>query len=213
MIELLNHKNPYLAARAIWLLPYLGDAGIKNVQSLLKSKDAQYRLVAYRSLRRSGQNLIPHAKVLAKDKNAGVRRDVALSMRAYSAKQSNSVLLEVSKRYDGVDKNYVESIGLGAAGKEESFWSQLKNSMKMKDPLQWSSAFARITWRLGTSKALPDLKERVSATELSMSDRLFAIESIAFINHPDAPDALFSLGQSLKDPKNHTEHYPVDIKA
>ena len=201
VIELLNHKNPYLAARAIWLLPYLGDAGIKKVQSLLKSKDAQYRLVAYRSLRRSGQNLIPHAKVLAKDKNAGVRRDVALSMRAYSAKQSNSVLLEVSKRYDGVDKNYVESIGLGAAGKEESFWTQLKNSMKMKDPLQWSSAFARITWRLGTSKALPDLKERVSANELSMSDRLFAIESIAFINHPDAPDALFSLGQSLKDPK------------
>ena len=199
--ELLGHKNPYLSARAIWLLPHLGEAGIKKVQSLLKSEDSLNRLVAYRSLRRSGQNLIPHAQVLAKDKNAGVRRDVALSMRSYSGKQSNSILLDVSKRYDGVDKNYVESIGLGAAGKEDELWKQLKNSLKMKDPLQWSTAFSRITWRLGTNKALSDLKKRVSARELSINDRLFAIESIAFINHPQAPNALFELGQTLTEPK------------
>jgi putative heme-binding domain-containing protein len=71
----------------------------------------------------------------------------------------------------------------------------------MKDPLQWSTAFSRITWRLGTNKALSDLKKRVSARELSINDRLFAIESIAFINHPQAPNALFELGQTLTEPK------------
>ena len=123
---LLSHSNSYVAARAIWLLPHLGEKGLKKTIELLKSDRAEFRLVAYRSLRRSNQNLLPHALELAKDPSPGVRRDVALSMRNSSPKKAGPVLEEVAKRYDGKDKNYVEAIGLGSAGKESSIWKYLK---------------------------------------------------------------------------------------
>lgn len=199
--DLLSHKNPYIAARAIWLLPYLGKNGLKDLQELLDSKNPSYRLVAYRSLRRSGQELLPYAKKMAQDSSAGVRRDVALSMRAFSAEQANPVLLEVAKRYDGQDKNYVESIGLGAGGKEGALWIYLRDNLGLQNSSKWDEAFARITWRLGAKEALTDLISRVQNQKLAMEERLFAIESIAFINHPLAPDALFALGKSIKNPK------------
>jgi len=197
--ELLRHPNPYVGARAIWLLPYLGPKGIKETYQLLDSADSTHRLVAYRSLRRSGQKLFPYAIQMAKDSAPGVRRDVALSMRAYPEVKASPVLLEVAKRYDGKDKNYVESIGLGAAGKEAATWIHLRASLGMQNPSTWDQAFTRITWRLGVKEALPDLISRVKNKALGMKDRLFAIESIAFINHPLAPDALFDLGKSQKE--------------
>ncbi|MDG1326480.1 MAG: c-type cytochrome [Opitutales bacterium] len=199
--QLLSHKNPYLAARAIWLLPYLGDDGMKRVNKLLESNDSLSRLVAYRSVRRSGGKLVPQARKMAKDSSPGIRRDVALSMRPYTAKQANPVLAEVAKRYDGTDKNYVESIGLGAAGKEAEVWKYLRNKLGMQNPAKWDKSFARITWRLGTSEALHDLKSRAKNETLPIKDRLFAIESIAFVNHPLAPDALFELGKNSNEPK------------
>ncbi len=199
--KLLNHKNPYVAARAIWLLPHLGEKGKKEVVELLDSENSTYRLVAYRSLRRSGDKLLPYAKKMAKDPAPGVRRDTALSMRGFPPQQANPVLLEVAKNYDGYDKNYVESIGLGAAGKEGELWTYLRDNLGMRNSSKWNQAFARITWRLGTKEALPDLKSRVKNSKLRMKDRLFAIESIAFTNHPLAPDTLFALGQSEKDPE------------
>mgnify|MGYP003705843601 CR=1 FL=1 len=194
--KLLDHNNQYIAARAIWLLPHLGDAGVRKVKELLESKNSVYRLVAYRSLCRTGGKLFPHALKMAKDPSPGVRRDVALSMRAYPAKLANPVLAEVAKKYNGVDKNYVESIGLGAAGKEAAVWKHLRDALDMKSAEKWNKSFERITWRLGTSEAIPDLIVRVKSKKLSIEDRLFAVESIAFINHPHAPDALFALGKS-----------------
>jgi putative membrane-bound dehydrogenase-like protein len=199
--DLLSHKNPYIAARAIWLLPYLGKKGLKDLQELLDAKNPSYRLVAFRSLRRSGQELLPYAKKMAQDSSVGVRRDVALSMRAFSAEQANPILLEVAKRYDGQDKNYVESIGLGAGGKEGELWIYLRDNLGFQNSTKWDQAFARITWRLGTKEALTDLISRVQNQKLTMRERLFAIESIAFINHPLAPDALFALGKSIKNSK------------
>jgi putative membrane-bound dehydrogenase-like protein len=197
--ELLDHNNPYIAARAVWLLPHLGKKGKNEITKLLNSKKSMHRLVAYRSLRRSEQKLFSYAQKMAKDPAPGVRRDVALSMRAFSAEQANPILLEVANRYDGYDKNYVESIGLGAAGKEGALWMHLRDHLGVRDSSKWDQAFARITWRLGAKEALPDLKSRVQNSKLKMKDRLFAIESIAFVNHPLAPDTLFALGKSEKD--------------
>ena len=34
--ELLKDENPWIAARAVWLLPYLGDEGLQGYVSLLR---------------------------------------------------------------------------------------------------------------------------------------------------------------------------------
>ena len=164
-----------LAARAIWLLPHLGENGKKKTVTLLRSKNRNQRLVAYRSLRRTGENMVTHARALSKDADAGIRRDVALSLRFSSFDQSKDAFLEIANQFDGQDKNYVEAIGLGAHGKESQVWEHLKNKLGFQKSPKWSNAFARITWRLGTHKAIPSLKERVQNAELSIEQRKFSI--------------------------------------
>jgi len=197
--ELLEDENPYLAARAIWLLPHLGEKGKKKTVDLLGSKNRNQRLVAYRSLRRTGESMATFIHILASDDDAGVRRDVALSLRFISFEQSKDAFLEIAKRFDGKDKNYVEAIGLGAHGKASQVWEYSKNKLGFQNSSKWTHAFSKITWRLGTPKAISSLKERAQNSELSFEDRMFAIESIAFINHADAPNALLELGNTIEE--------------
>ena len=197
--KLLQDENPYLAARAIWLLPHLGEKGMKKTVDLLGSKNRNQRLVAYRSLRRTGEDMTDYAQTLASDEDAGVRRDVALSLRFLSFKQSKDAFLKIAKRYDGKDKNYVEAIGLGAHGKESQVWEYLKNELGFQKSSKWTHAFSRITWRLGTPESIPALKERAQNAALSIEQRKFSIESLAFMDHPTAPDALLDLGNKLTE--------------
>ncbi|MCM8537538.1 MAG: c-type cytochrome [Lentisphaeraceae bacterium] len=193
---LLDHKNEFVASRGIWLLPYLGENGLRKCIGLLQSKNPKTRLVAYRALRRADVNILPFAKKLANDESPVVRRDVALSLRHFSVEDSADIFLTLFKNMgSSYDKNYVESIGLGAENKETAIWKFLKFAQKQEDPLKWSDTFARITWRLGTPAAVKDLKSRVISTELSEEERLFAVESLAFIKDKSAALTLIELAK------------------
>jgi putative heme-binding domain-containing protein len=61
------------------------------------------------------------------------------------------------------------------------------------DPTSWSPAFAKLTWRLWPSEAVPALASRAVSRKLSAGERSFAVESLAFINHRSAVDAMFTL--------------------
>ena len=197
--KILEDKNRYVAARAIWLLPHLGNKGLKKTKSLIKHKNSMFRLVALRSLRRLEINTIPFAKILANDSEAGVRRDAALSLRPYPAKDILDIFVQLAKGFDGEDKNYLEAIGLGATNKENEVWTGLREKLGQNNPLQWNDSFAKITWRLWPSVAIDDLAKRVRSKHLSLAKRLFAVESIAFIKDPKAADTLFNLGKQTKD--------------
>ncbi|MCH2208520.1 MAG: ThuA domain-containing protein [Lentisphaerales bacterium] len=196
ILKLLKHENKYVAARGIWLLPYIGEIGKQKCIDLLDSKDAHVRLVAYRALRRADINVLPFAAKLANDSNAAVRRDVALSLRHFSAEETGDIFVNLVKNMgSSYDKNYVEAIGLGSENKETAIWNSLKAGLDQQNPQQWSEAFARITWRLGTPAAVKDLKSRVTSTELSQEKRLFAVESLAFIKDKSAALALIDLAK------------------
>lgn len=198
---LLDHPDKWIASRAIWLLPYLGDQGLAKAKSLLQDKDAGRRLVAYRALKRSGFDILPFAKVLASDPNTAVRRDVALSLRGKDPALTAPIFVTLAKGYDGQDKNYVESLGLGAENSEDKIWPVIKKAMVTGGSETWSDAFARITWRLWPVPAVADLKARAMNRDLTMEQRKFAVESIAFINHKDAADAMFEIAAESPDVK------------
>ncbi len=63
--ELLKDPNPYIAARAIWLLAQMGAPGLAQVTPLLASRDEQVRLVAFRALRRADRQVLELAKRMA----------------------------------------------------------------------------------------------------------------------------------------------------
>ncbi|MDB6075625.1 MAG: hypothetical protein JWO89_3265, partial [Verrucomicrobiaceae bacterium] len=64
---LLADENPYVAARAAWLLAQMGPSGIAKVTPWLESKDANQRLLAYRALRRASgiSRVVPKSQVPA----------------------------------------------------------------------------------------------------------------------------------------------------
>ena len=193
VVALLDNPNKFIAARAIWLLPHLGAQGLAKCESLLKSENPDVRVVAYRALRRSDTNMLPYAKLLASDPSSAVRRDVALSLRHYSADETLPLFVTLAKAYDGKDKNYLESIGLGAENKEEAIWTGLKKGLAVGAATTWSDKFARLTWRLWPVAAVSELKLRAQSKELTQEQRDFAVESLAFINDKSAAKAVLDL--------------------
>lgn len=193
VLALTQDSNPWLAARGIWLLPHLGPKGREACEKLLNAKDERTRLVAFRALRRTQADILPYADKLKGDSSVAVRRDVALSVRNLPAEKSAPILIAVAKSWDGTDKNYLEAIGLGAANQENDVWTAMHDAFGQTDPLKWSDAFSRLTWRLWPSAAVPALQARASAASLNQPQRAFAVESLSFIDDRSAAMALLDL--------------------
>jgi len=200
----LEDKNPYVAKRAIWLLPHLGPKGIAKLNGFMESKDEADRLIAFRAVRRTDGKVdaLPYAKKLAKDPSAAVRAEAAQEMRYRKFEDAKDVLVEVAKSYDGSDRSYLFSIGAGAGQNTAQLWNALSEAMKPGEPSKWSDTFARLTWRLMPEAAVPALKTRAVDASLTEDQRRLAVDTIAFIKSQKAVDAMLDLaaeGSAAKD--------------
>lgn len=191
---LLQDENPFVRARAVFLLADLGPAGLAKVEALLRHDDAQVRVAAFRALRRHDHGVLAHAAALAEDKSAAVRREVALAMRDVPFAQSREVLLKLARGYDGADRTYLEAWGIGCTGKETEVHAALAAAID-KDPLRWSAAHASLVWRLTPPAAAPDFAKRAAGTTLPERDRLAAVTALGFMPTREAAMALVDLAQ------------------
>ncbi|MFK5923293.1 MAG: c-type cytochrome [Verrucomicrobiota bacterium] len=198
---LLKDENPYIQSRAIFLLPHLGEAGVKAVTGIASgSNDAMQRVSAFRALRRADQALPD----LASDPSPAVRREVALSCRNLTLDQSLDSLVKVAQRFDGDDRSYLEAFGIGATSKESEIYTAVKKSIGDDDPLKWSKSFARIAWRLHPQQAIKDLLARALSDKLPAADRKLAMTAIAFNDSLDAAQAMLEIGAQEKSPLTAT---------
>ena len=72
-----SEKSPPLRARGIYLLAQLSHGGRVRMREMLRDEDPQRRLVAFRALRRAGEDPTKHAATLAVDESPAVRRGIA----------------------------------------------------------------------------------------------------------------------------------------
>ncbi len=195
VVKVLADKNPYVAARAIWVLPYLGEKGVAKINQIIAGDDATQRLIAFRAIRRCGGKVdaLPYAKKLASDSSPVVRAEAAMEMRYRKFEEAKEVLVAVAKGYDGKDRSYLESFGLGAGHNTEELWAVLKQEMKPGASKDWSDSFARLTWRLMPEAAIADLAERAKDSSVPDPAKKLAVDSLAFINSKASADALISL--------------------
>jgi putative membrane-bound dehydrogenase-like protein len=191
--DLLEDENKWIAARAVWLLPYLGEEGVNTCVALLKDGHSQHRVVAYRALHRAGHDMVAHARRLAADPSPQVRREIALSLRDIPAENTADIFVELARRCDTTDKNSLEAIGLGAAKQESVIWSAIKKSLRPGQPAEWPDSFARLTWRLWGAASINDLTVRAVDNSLSLDQRKLAVESIAFIDDAHAAAVMLEL--------------------
>jgi len=198
--SLLTDLNPYIRARAIWLLAQLGPLGISRVEALLKDADPLIRVTAYRSLLQAGSDRLKYASVLAVDTSPAVRREVALSLRDVSFDQSKSLLLTLAQGYNGSDRSYLEAWGTGCSGKEEAMADLLYANAQQTDALKWSASYAKLIWRLTPNRAATDFAKRASSNTLSIRERLDAVTALGFMPTMEASSALLDLAKNGKDP-------------
>jgi putative membrane-bound dehydrogenase-like protein len=201
---LLSDESPYIRGRALFLLYQLGPEGVARARTPESQPDPERKIAAYRALRRSGGEILSSAARLAHDPDAGVRREVALSLRGVPAEQSIPILIELARKYDGRDRSYLEAWGTGAAGKEAVLYDALRPALAPHvDSLRWSAPFARLAWRLHVPAAVPDLLKRAKSKTLPMADRKLALDTIAFIDDKRASRAMLALagpGSGLEEP-------------
>ncbi len=192
LASLAKDENPYLRARALWLLARLGDQGTGIVAKLSSDSDPQTRITAFRALRRAGYPHLPGlAAKLATDPSPAVRREVAFYLRNQPAtSQVIETLVKIARGYDGEDRSYLEALGTGAAGKEGEVFAALVQDTAAAD---WGVALGGVVWRLMTPLAVPALRERVFRPDLPTELRMQALESIAFIRNPSAAAAMIDI--------------------
>ena len=194
-----REKDPFAKARAVWLLAQMSHGGRQKVRALLRHPDANYHLLAFRALRRGGDDVMHHAPALADHPLPSVRRDVALAMRDVPLEQSRDVLVDLARLYDGKDRWYLEALGTGCDGKEDQIYPALLEKLGNPDPLQWSDAFANVVWRLHPPAAVSALLTRVNAQGLSADQRKRAVDTIAFTASPEAAQAMTACASSAPE--------------
>jgi putative heme-binding domain-containing protein len=117
-------------------------------------------------------------------------------MRDQPAEASLDILVDVARGFDGTDRSYLEALGTGATGKEPALYDRLRRDLGVKDdPLTWSPAFTWITWRLHVPAAVADVTARAKSSQLSLADRRFALDTLAFIKAPAASQAMLSFAE------------------
>lgn len=193
--DALTNPNPYIASRAIWLLPYLGEKGIAKLDSLIAESNPATRLTAFRAIRRTDGKIddLPYAIKLSTDLAPEVRAESALAMRYRSFDQARTVLVNVAFRYDGKDRSYLESLGIGAGHHGAELWKALEETMNPGSAENWSDRFARLTWRLMPEAAVSALKQRILSEKLNFGQRKLALDSIAFIKSNESATALMDI--------------------
>ena len=134
---LLNDPSPYMRGRAIFLLYQLGPEGRQRAGTPESQADPALRIAAFRAMRRAGLDVMPVAARLARDTDAGVRREVAVSLRDQPAAAALNVLVDIARGFDGQDRSYLEALGTGATGKEPALYERLQRELGVKDPIAW----------------------------------------------------------------------------
>ena len=193
--KILESDNPLHSARAIWLLSQLGPQGTEIVENVLESEaDPRLRIVAYRTLKSSQDDILKYAAIAADDPSADVRREVALSLRDVAWDKSGKLIKKLFQSYDGKDPWYLESLGIAMDGKEEMAYSELLPEQPV-NPVDWPEEFALLVWRLHPKSAIVALRERALSKSLDEHQRKKAVDALAFINEKDAVAAMIAISK------------------
>jgi putative membrane-bound dehydrogenase-like protein len=135
--------NPRLRARALWLLANIPSAGADYVRLAAKDRDPHIRMTALRAARQLSRPLLETVRTLVHDPSPQVRRECALALRNLSGPERADLWGELARQYDGHDRWYLESLGIGAEGN----WDDCLTAMFSHLGAAVYSFTADIIWR------------------------------------------------------------------
>ena len=129
LLELYHSENPVFRARALWLLTKLEENGGDHLNRGLLDEDENIRVVAIRAARQLELDMIPILESMKSDPSPQVLRECAIALSEISSEMAPSIWTELAFRYDGVDRWYLEALGIAADGRWDSFLAQWLKSV------------------------------------------------------------------------------------
>lgn len=191
--------NPHVAARALWLMAQLDDAGAQKVTEQLKADQPQKRMLALRALRAASRPVDEATFALAEtETEPSVLREVCVILRDGPGDDAKvaKALASVARKFDGQDLSLLGAWGIGCQGREEAVYQALN----LPGAEQWSDAQALLVWKLHPQAAIPALAQRAVASTLSATRRKLAVDTLAFINDQAAAKALITAAKDKASP-------------
>ena len=127
--KLATDNNPRMRARALWLLSKIGDAK-QVVQQANKDADSNVRITGIRIARQSKFATKDFVPAMLEDKSIAVLRELALALREDKSKEMPEYWAKLAMKYDGMDRWYLESVGIAAIDRWDeclSAWKKATN--------------------------------------------------------------------------------------
>jgi putative membrane-bound dehydrogenase-like protein len=180
--SLLANENPFIRARAQWLIQDLSvrnDEAQELLQSSLDSSSDQTRVTSLRGLLELGVSPAELSPLLFEEESAAVRREFALALRGRPLDEIREPLIQLAARLNENDPWEVEAFGLACEGHETAIYEELRLRFG-EQPADWSSRFSVIAWRLHPVSALADFEQRLQSKELSVSELQRTLDAIGF---------------------------------
>ena len=194
VMPLLKDENPFIQARAIWLLAQLGPKGMAATVKLLGSGDENTRVTAFRALRVTVPDILPFAWQLKNDPSALMRREIAIAIRDLPVEKTKPLLMELIRQYDGEDRWYLESVAAALQGHEKELYPEIRQLLSAGvAPGKWDKRMSTMAWRLHPVNAINDLVARVNDSSLAPGEREAAITAIGFMKDKEAAEAMLVL--------------------
>jgi len=210
---LLSDANPYIKARAIWLLAQLGEKGKAEVEKVLEDKNELSRSTAYRALRSAVKDILPYAQKMSADASPFVRREVAISLADLPYEKTKPVLLELIKRYEGNDRWYLETLGAILKGHESDIYPDIEKLFSNgASAASWNQPMIDFAWRLHPVEAQKKLAARANDSSLSSQQRTAALTALGFINDKGTVSEMVKLSKSKLPGVSETAAYWLSFR-
>ena len=212
--ELLKDQNPYIRARAIWLLAGLGDKGIIEVEKKLNDENELIKTTALKALQQSslsgakqvdtaiaGMGFSKYINEVKSTQSAFLRREILSSLRRLRFGDDRFIILMASK-YTGQDPWYLETLGQAMDGSDKirSDWynqlKKIKSDTSIKVYRGWDSLLMDFAWRLHPTNAIKDIVGWINDSKLSNSVQKKMITALGFINDRAAANEMLRLTKS-----------------
>ncbi len=182
-------------ARRLW--PWAADPTTRSrAEAALDHPDARVRLTAYRALLAATEEHAQLAQRMVADPSAWVRAHVAASLRDLEWEQCQDLLLQFATLLDADDRTALESLGLGASGKEDALFTAL---LAAGGEGSRSERLLALAWRLHPESARPFLLDQLSDPSRPLAQRRRALDALAHLPSREAAESMVGLALAGPD--------------
>lgn len=185
------------AARALAFLTGR-EQGPEAARLGLAHADERVRAAAVRAIHagEGAEALLTAAEALAADPSPFVRATALRLLRTVEPRAKQDLVVALAAAGPAEDRVLLESIGLAFHGDEAGLFAALLEHEALQGGLTDQRLVRRLAWRLHLEELLPLLQAFAQDASLPMTERLEAVDGIAWVEARAAADAMFALAHT-----------------